>query len=585
MIRIQAREVVRFLVVPASLVALAVLTVPPASADPPGDHCGVVKAAGGTSPTATDALAILKAAVARIDCVLCDVDNSGSVVSTDALTTLKHAVGGTPALQCPSYSKTPCTQAGLEDAIDDLNATSLDPILPDSHIVFDCEGTLSSPIVVAIDETWASPSLTRDDVMIAGTGRFIEFELDPLCYNRCLGRCSEATIDDIDDDERTCTQNSECSGTCKGEGACSGGDRDGEPCVANGHCPGGGSCTGNLSDVGPTPTECTADSTCSGLGVARCSHDPLGACPDVNSGGERFLELSGDKQKLKDLTVRGFFEGVHLNGEDIELSGIVFDRQCDDSVSNQGGGVGGLVRDSVIQKGCDKCVQDNAGPAISGCQGTKCFHVTYSGVDFLGCDIVARTTTPSTKLHFVDVTVDDIDDTVSFRCDEGIDLSGVGTHVEFDNLDMDNCYRGLQLGGSGTTYEIRDSVIDYTDTDSDGPEDDNNRVGITAFGSATVDVERTVITNHGKCCGTGTSLRGGVAVSSSAEVNLLGDDPDGNKICNNKLKNGTHREVDNRRTGYEVPAQENWWCNGSGGGAIGHFGDLDDANALSADPF
>jgi len=154
------------------------------AADPPGDHCGVVKPAGGASVSAADALMILKTSVAGVNCVLCDVDNNGTTATADALRVLKKAVGQSVTLTCGSYSKTPCTQSGLASAITSLNGGSQRAILPNSHIVFDCE----DPGPISIDENWTNPALTRNGLMIAGTGRGIEFQLSPLCYNRCLGR-------------------------------------------------------------------------------------------------------------------------------------------------------------------------------------------------------------------------------------------------------------------------------------------------------------------------------------------------------------------------------------------------------------
>ncbi|MFQ5478029.1 MAG: hypothetical protein ACE5E4_05385 [Candidatus Binatia bacterium] len=59
--------------------------------------------AGGSTPTASDALFTLRAAVGSESCLLCDCDvnNDGSVSSVDALTILKAAVGQDAVLTCP----------------------------------------------------------------------------------------------------------------------------------------------------------------------------------------------------------------------------------------------------------------------------------------------------------------------------------------------------------------------------------------------------------------------------------------------------------------------------------------------------
>jgi hypothetical protein len=57
---------------------------------------------GGTTPTATDALAVLQAAVGSLQCeiCMCDVDSNGTITAADALRTLQRAVGGAFTLIC-----------------------------------------------------------------------------------------------------------------------------------------------------------------------------------------------------------------------------------------------------------------------------------------------------------------------------------------------------------------------------------------------------------------------------------------------------------------------------------------------------
>jgi len=60
----------------------------------------------GRAVTATDALAILQAAVGLLACELCvcDVDGSGSIAASDALLTLQYSVGQSESLLCPPCS-------------------------------------------------------------------------------------------------------------------------------------------------------------------------------------------------------------------------------------------------------------------------------------------------------------------------------------------------------------------------------------------------------------------------------------------------------------------------------------------------
>lgn len=69
--------------------------------EPAEQTCGDADRTG--TVTATDALAILKAAVGAGTCdsCLCDVDDSGSLTATDALRALQHAVGIGVELFCP----------------------------------------------------------------------------------------------------------------------------------------------------------------------------------------------------------------------------------------------------------------------------------------------------------------------------------------------------------------------------------------------------------------------------------------------------------------------------------------------------
>lgn len=64
--------------------------------------CGLPVSAG-PLPTATDALAVLRAAVGLLVCApcVCDADSSGAITATDALIVLRAAVGIADARMCP----------------------------------------------------------------------------------------------------------------------------------------------------------------------------------------------------------------------------------------------------------------------------------------------------------------------------------------------------------------------------------------------------------------------------------------------------------------------------------------------------
>jgi len=64
-------------------------------------ECGMPT--NGTSPKASDALFVLKAAVSSTECALrvCDVSDSNTVTAGDALVILKGAVGQEVRFNCP----------------------------------------------------------------------------------------------------------------------------------------------------------------------------------------------------------------------------------------------------------------------------------------------------------------------------------------------------------------------------------------------------------------------------------------------------------------------------------------------------
>ncbi len=79
---------------------LPALSAPSVTLGAQGD-CGQPVSAG-TTPTATDALVVLRVAVHLSSCDLCvcDTDNSGAVTATDALAVLQRSVGAAVTLTC-----------------------------------------------------------------------------------------------------------------------------------------------------------------------------------------------------------------------------------------------------------------------------------------------------------------------------------------------------------------------------------------------------------------------------------------------------------------------------------------------------
>ncbi len=73
------------------------------SADCDDFGCGIPTSATATGPKTSDALYVLKAAVATVECdlLVCDVNDSGGVNTSDALAVLRKAVGQEITLNCP----------------------------------------------------------------------------------------------------------------------------------------------------------------------------------------------------------------------------------------------------------------------------------------------------------------------------------------------------------------------------------------------------------------------------------------------------------------------------------------------------
>lgn len=88
--------------------------------------CGQPQSNGAT-PTATDALAALNAAVGLLPCELCvcDVDGSAAITATDALSILSLAVGGPVTLNCPACSATTTTTAPITTTTSTTTTTTV----------------------------------------------------------------------------------------------------------------------------------------------------------------------------------------------------------------------------------------------------------------------------------------------------------------------------------------------------------------------------------------------------------------------------------------------------------------------------
>jgi glucose/arabinose dehydrogenase len=98
-----------------SLVALPAALEPLVATGAEAAQCGA-PLSGNSTPLASDALFILRAAVGTQPCepCLCDTDGSTAVSATDALLSLKVAVGQSVAMDCPPCSSTTTTLCSSE---------------------------------------------------------------------------------------------------------------------------------------------------------------------------------------------------------------------------------------------------------------------------------------------------------------------------------------------------------------------------------------------------------------------------------------------------------------------------------------
>lgn len=187
----------------------------------------------GTTPTATDALAVLQAAVGLISCDLavCDVDSSCAITASDALLTLTKAVGGAVDLNCDCNID--CT------TISGNTSTTTTTMFGDAT-----PGCTSMQLILTpsgdVDHGWKGTGHNSDTIVGASVGFDVQ------------RRCST--------DDLPCTTDDDCScgGTCRATCDCNQSSGDTE-----------------CEIVGPTdPTRCVADMSvlcnsnddCSGAG-------------------------------------------------------------------------------------------------------------------------------------------------------------------------------------------------------------------------------------------------------------------------------------------------------------------------------
>jgi len=280
-------------------------------------------------------------------------------------------------------------------------------------------------------------------------------------------------------------------------------------------------------------------------------------CPDVDSG-DQFLLLRGNGNVVRDLTVRGFFDGIPVRGRANVVEDVRFERQCDDAFGSVVGGVGNLFRRLTVTDGCDKCSENegNLADTDPDPRVDAHFHSILSDVEFSRCRTPIRVAS-SGRFLLQDVRMIGGDD--EFPCDgprfsAATDSEPVVVHMRRSSIE--DCRRGIRFG-HGADGVISDSRIAHC-----------SLRGLHLASNARVSVEGTTIENNGG----GGSVEdgfGGVAVTGAAAVDLGGGalEIDGqtigslgeNSLCDNFGPEGWRRDLDNATTS-SVDAVGNWWC-------------------------
>jgi cysteine-rich repeat protein len=284
-------------------------------------------------------------------------------------------------------------------------------------------------------------------------------------------------------------------------------------------------------------------------------------CPDVDSG-EQFLLLRGNDNVVRDLTVRGFFDGIPVRGRRNLVENVRFERLCDDAFGSVSTGVGNVFRRLSVRLGCDKCSEN--GGSIADTDPDPRVPEHYNGilrdVDFDGCRAPVRVSSAG-RFLLDGVTMGSTDS--AFPCDGPRFTSASGSDVvALDVLrsTVANCRHGLRLG-RGAQASIRDSRFSSC-----------RLRGLRLASTAKASVEGTTFDSNG---GGGSSEGGfgGVAlVGSDASLDLGGGEltlggrtvrsAGANSLCDNRAPNGSRREVETDAA-VTVPAAGNWWCSAS----------------------
>jgi len=287
------------------------------------------------------------------------------------------------------------------------------------------------------------------------------------------------------------------------------------------------------------------------------AEDGTCACPAVDRG-DGFLRLHGDRNVVRNLTVKGFFEGVHLAGRESTVEHATFERVCDDAVGNIDGGVGSVFRNLVVTKGCDKCSESFGEIALTHPDPRLRTHYNaiFRDIAFSECQQPLRMTEGGRFL------IDRVDisggATGLFSCSgpRFTSIDGEALVIEMRDSTIRDCRRGLRIGGGAEALVYRNR---FESSSFRG-------VLVTASGVARL-WDNLIVGNGG--AGNSEPGFGGVVATVGGRIDLgggllsidgmEGTSPGGNAICDNFAPGGLRADVANE-TESAISAIGNYWC-------------------------
>lgn len=283
------------------------------------------------------------------------------------------------------------------------------------------------------------------------------------------------------------------------------------------------------------------------------------ACPDID-GGMGLLSLRGDANTVRRLTLKGFFEGIHVRGRNNTVEDVVFDRSCDDAFGTDGGS-GHVFRRLTVRKGCDKCSQSvgNLADTAKDPRLREHYNASFLETTFEGCRQPLRMAQGGRwqleRLKMYPSRSDPAFDCSGPRFSSG---RGVPMFVYLKDAVIDQCSRGLRFGAQVTGL-VRDTTIAHSAVR-----------GVRLAADATVLLANNRIVDNGGTFSS-ESGSGGVSVQGAARVDLGGGGlaiegvpvtTGGNALCRNRRHRDETTNIENQSS-QTVYALGNQFCTSS----------------------